>query len=69
VDCLTCEQLIAQFEQTETRYAMACDYLEKDSGITNRALYDTIRHDTDKAELKREFARIELEKHERTHAK
>jgi hypothetical protein len=67
MDCLTCEQLIAEFEQAETRFAMACDYFEKHSGSTNRELFDTIKHDADKAEIERDVARIELERHQRTH--
>jgi hypothetical protein len=67
MDCLTCEQLTAEFERLERHYATARGHLDGFSGISNAELYNRMRRESDDARLEFEVSRIELERHQRTH--
>lgn len=66
-DCLTCEQLTAEFERLERRYAEAKGYLTNIAKTAVADRYNRARMQADEARLEYEVARIELERHQRTH--
>jgi hypothetical protein len=68
MDCLTCEQLAAEFERLERNCTQARDYLTEARQTSGVKLYSLAKVAANEAWLGSEVARIELERHQRTHA-
>jgi hypothetical protein len=68
MDCVTCEQLTAECERAEKHYAVACGQLSVFSKTASAGTYRAVKEFTEEARLEYEVARIELERHQRTHA-
>jgi hypothetical protein len=67
MDCLTCEQLTAEFERLERRCAEARARMSELYNAPDAREYNRAKVQANEAWLDSEVARIELEKHERTH--
>ena len=67
MDCLTCEQVTAEFERLEQRYSEALRHLTDTRGSAPIGEYKRTKVELNEAWLKYEVARIELERHRRTH--
>ena len=68
MDCLTCEQLQAESERLRERYYEARAYLDSIAGTSKLAAYTRARTEANNAWIEAEVARIELDRHQRTHA-
>ena len=68
MECLTCEQLTAEFERLERNCVASRAYLDEAKGISNVSEYRRAKIETNEAWLEREVSRIELERHQRTHS-
>lgn len=69
MDCLTCEQLTAEFERLERKCAAAKGRMSELCDTSDSREYNHAKVQVNDAWLDSEVARIELERHQRTHSK
>lgn len=67
MDCLTCEQLTAEFERAQQRYSEARAQLTACNETSNAKTYRAVKEYAEDARMEYEVTRIELERHQRTH--
>ncbi|HTA44951.1 MAG TPA: hypothetical protein VK789_21025 [Bryobacteraceae bacterium] len=68
MDCLTCDQLAAECERLERNCTEARGYLSEARGTSGVKQYNIAKAQANEAWLDSEVARIELERHRRTHS-
>lgn len=66
-ECVSCDQLKSKFHRLERDYAAARGYLKDIAATSQIENYSRAKEKADDAGVEYEVAKIELERHQRTH--